>query len=109
LPGVNFASGTDRVLAGAEQILIDAAATLKKHPDLVIEVAGHTDTDGAVLDNQGLSERRANTVRDYLINAGVDAARLTVRGYGESRIIADDTTPQGKAANRRVELRILNR
>jgi len=109
LPGVNFASGTDRVLAGAEQILTDAAATLKMHPDLVIEVAGHTDTDGARLDNQGLSERRASTVRDFLINAGVDAARLTVRGYGEMRLIADDTTPQGKAANRRVELRILSR
>ena len=109
LPGVNFASGTDRVLTGAEQILLDAAATLQKYPDLVVEVAGHTDTDGARLDNQGLSERRANTVRDFLINAGVDAARLTVRGYGEMRLIADDTTPQGKAANRRVELRILSR
>ncbi len=109
LPGVNFASNTDRLLLGAEQVLIDAAATLRKHPDLVVEVAGHTDSDGSVVNNQGLSERRANTVRDYMINAGANAANLSARGYGEARPIADNATAQGKAANRRVVLRILNR
>ena len=109
LPGVNFASNTDRVLPGAEQVLIDAVATLKKHPDLVVEVAGHTDSDGDADYNQGLSKWRANTVRNYLINAGADAAHLSAKGYGEAKPIADNATAQGKAANRRVELRILNR
>ena len=108
LPGVNFASASDRLLPGTEQVLADAAATLRKYPDLVVEVAGHTDSDGSVVNNQGLSERRANTVRDYMINAGVDAANLSARGYGEVKPIADNATAHGKATNRRVELRILN-
>jgi len=109
LPGVNFASNVDRIFPGAEQVLADAAATLNKHPDLVVEVAGHTDSDGSDTDNEDLSERRANTVRNHLINAGADAAKLSAKGYGEAKPIADNATAQGKAANRRVELRILNR
>ena len=109
LPGVNFASNADRLLGGAEQVLADAAATLAKYPDLIVEVAGHTDSDGSIDHNQGLSERRASTVRDYLINAGAGAANLSARGYGEARPVADNATAQGKASNRRVELRILKR
>jgi OOP family OmpA-OmpF porin len=109
LPGVNFVSASDRLLPGAAQVLTNAAATLKKHPDLVIEVAGHTDSDGSAANNQGLSERRANTVRDFLVNAGVPRANLSARGYGEARPIADNATARGKAINRRVELRIRNR
>jgi len=109
LPGVNFASNSDRLLAGAEQVLADAAATLRKHPDLVIEVAGHTDSVGGAWLNVRLSERRAHTVRDSLVNAGVQSANLTVIGFGESLPVADNATADGKAKNRRVELRILNR
>ncbi|MCZ6712196.1 MAG: OmpA family protein [Gammaproteobacteria bacterium] len=109
LPGVNFVSGSDRLLPGAAQVLTNAAATLKKHADLVIEVAGHTDSDGSAANNQGLSERRAITVRDFLVNAGANPANLSAKGYGESRPIADNATAQGKAINRRVELRIRNR
>ncbi len=109
LPGVNFTSNAVRLLPGALQVLTDAAATLKKYPDLVVEVAGHTDSDGSAANNQDLSERRANTVRHYLITAGVDPANLSAKEYGEARPIADNATAQGKAANRRVELRILNR
>jgi len=109
LPGVNFATNSDRLLPGTEQVLADAAATLRKYQDLVVEVAGHTDSDGSAFNNQGLSERRASTVRDYMINAGADPANLSVHGYGEARPIADNVTAHGKATNRRVELRILNR
>ena len=108
LRGVNFASSSDRLLTGAEQVLDDAIKWLQQNPHLVVEVAGHTDSDGAALANVGLSERRAYTVRDYLINGGISPARLTARGYGESEPIADNSTTEGRAENRRVELRILN-
>jgi len=109
LPGVNFASNSDRLLAGAEHVLADAAATLRKHPDLVVEVVGHTDSIGSAELNLSLSERRAYTVRDYLINAGVNSANLTAKGLGEFLPVADNATADGRAINRRVELRILNR
>jgi len=109
LPGVNFATNSDRLLAGAEQVLDDAAATMRMNKDLVVEVAGHTDSDGSAAYNEGLSERRAITVRDYLISRGANSGNFTVRGYGEAAPIADNTTAEGKARNRRVELRILNR
>lgn len=109
LPGVNFESNSDRLLPGAEQVLNDAAATLRKYPDLVVEVAGHTDSDGAADYNEGLSERRARAVRNYLVNAGANEGNLTVRGYGEAEPVASNDSAAGKAENRRVELRIQNR
>lgn len=109
LPGVNFESNSDRLLAGAEQVLNDAAETLKRNPTITVEVAGHTDSDGAAAYNAGLSERRAITVRDYLASRGVDADRMTVYGYGESSPIADNSTRDGKAQNRRVVLRVTSR
>ncbi len=109
LQGVNFETNSDRLLPTASQILNDAAETLKRNPSLQVEVAGHTDSDGAAAYNQGLSERRARTVMDYLISRGVDESKLSYRGYGESQPIADNATRAGKAENRRVELRILNR
>ncbi len=108
LPGVNFASNSDRLLPGAENVLNDAAATLRKYPDLVVQVSGHTDSDGAAAYNESLSERRAKTVMNYLVERGANAANLTARGYGEAEPVADNSTATGKAANRRVELRILN-
>ena len=106
LPGVNFETNSDRLLPSANSTLRDAATTLRRYPELVVEVAGHTDSDGAAEYNQGLSERRAITVRDYLINEGVRESNLTARGYGEQEPVADNATSAGKAMNRRVELRI---
>ena len=109
LKGVNFQTNSDRLVPGAERILNDAAATLVKNPTITVEVAGHTDSDGAADYNEGLSARRAQTVHDYLASHGVDADRMTVRGYGESEPIADNSTAAGKAQNRRVVLRIIER
>ncbi len=109
LSGVNFQTNSDRLLLGAAHVLSDAAATLKMHADLRVEVAGHTDSVGNAAANESLSVRRAITVRDFLIAAGVNAANLTVRGYGESRPVADNASLNGRTANRRVELIILNR
>jgi OOP family OmpA-OmpF porin len=109
LRGVNFATNSDRLLSGAESVLDDAIAWLKQHPSLVVEVAGHTDSDGNEILNLGLSERRANTVRDYMISGGINPGNITAKGFGESQPKSDNDTAEGKAENRRVELRILNR
>jgi len=109
LPGVSFESNSDRLLPGAQNVLDDAAATLAKNPSIDVEVAGHTDSDGAAEYNESLSARRAATVRDYLIGQGISANRMTTRGYGEANPIADNSTAAGKATNRRVVLRIIAR
>lgn len=108
LPGVNFETNSDRLLPGAEALLSDAVETLRRNIDLVVEVAGHTDSAGSAEYNASLSERRANTVRDFLVARGVNGGNVTARGYGEDLPIADNSTADGRARNRRVELRVLN-
>jgi OOP family OmpA-OmpF porin len=108
LPDVGFEYNSATLTPSSQATLNDAAATLARNPDLQVEVAGHTDSAGAAGYNQALSERRANSVRDYLISAGADPANLTARGYGEDEPIADNSTSAGRAANRRVELRVRN-
>lgn len=106
LPGVNFESSSAQLLSGSSTVLDDAVATLRRYPELRIEIAGHTDSSGADAYNQGLSARRAQAVLDYFRAAGV-ANALTARGYGESQPIADNATAEGRAQNRRVLLRIV--
>jgi outer membrane protein OmpA-like peptidoglycan-associated protein len=106
LPGVNFQTGANIILPGAEPVLQAAAATLNLYPDVQVEVAGHTDSVGEESRNLELSEQRAETVRQLLIRFGVAEDRLTAVGYGESQPIQDNVTSVGRAANRRVELRI---
>jgi OOP family OmpA-OmpF porin len=102
---VNFEFDSARLTAEAEGRLDDAMKILERHPELVVEIAGHTDSTGAAEYNQGLSERRAKAVRDYLVGKGADPANLTARGYGESKPVADNATSEGRAQNRRVEFR----
>lgn len=106
LEGVKFRTNSADLLDGADAVLDEQAAKLAANPDLLIEVAGHTDSDGDAGYNQQLSQRRAEAVRDYLISEGVAAANITAVGYGESEPVASNATPGGKAENRRVELRI---
>ncbi|MEM0899706.1 MAG: OmpA family protein, partial [Pseudomonadota bacterium] len=70
-------------------------------------VEGHTDSRGSRSLNQGLSDSRANAVRDYLVNAGVSADRLQAQGFGEANPIASNQTPEGRAQNRRIELTVV--
>lgn len=105
LEGVNFATNKAVLLENATRILDLVAASLIAHPDVLVEIGGHTDSDGSDEYNLKLSDRRANAVRDYLIKKGVPAAQLTSKGYGEAQPIADNTTVEGKAKNRRVELK----
>ena len=109
LPGVHFITNSDRLVDEAYQILEQVAGTLRRYPQLIVEVAGHTDTNGNADMNMNLSLRRAFAVRSHLIRSGVQPAQLVARGYGESSPIASNTTEAGQAMNRRVELRILSR
>lgn len=105
LEGVNFQTNKAALLPESEQILDRVAESLIAHPEVNVEVGGHCDSDGTQAYNLKLSQRRANTVRDYLIKKGVPAAQLTAKGYGEAEPVAPNTTPEGKAKNRRVELK----
>ncbi|MDD3528419.1 MAG: OmpA family protein, partial [Gallionellaceae bacterium] len=105
LKGVNFASDSAILRADALVVLDEMVATLKRYPDLQVEVAGHTDSTASDAYNQSLSERRAKSVMDYFVGHGIDAGRLTAKGYGESAPIANNSKAAGRAQNRRVELR----
>ena len=109
LKGVNFDFDKDTLRPDAEAILAEAVSILQKYPQLKVEVAGHTDSVGTEQYNQGLSERRAATVYNYLTNAGIDAGRLVgPNGFGESRPIDTNDTAEGRAKNRRTELNVQN-
>ena len=106
LRGVRFDFDKAVIRSDAEPILDEAARTLKDEPSIAIAVEGHTDSIGTDSYNQKLSLRRATAVRDYLAAHGVDADRMTVEGFGESRPVASNDTAEGRAQNRRVELRV---
>lgn len=108
LPFVTFEYDSDRLEAGSAATLDQAVETLRRNSDLRIEVAGYTDDRGPESYNRALSQRRADAVRRYLADHGVTNV-LTARGYGESDPIADNGTDAGRAENRRVVLRILER
>jgi len=74
---------------------------------MVIEISGHTDDVGDDALNLELSQKRAESVRNYLIKNGIASNRVTAKGYGETQPIADNSTPEGKAKNRRTEVKIL--
>lgn len=104
LEGVNFDYDKATLRPEAAATLDQMAETLKEWGDIKVEVAGHTDSRGRDAYNQRLSARRANAVRDYLIGKGIDADRLSAKGYGESMPVADNNTEEGRYKNRRVEL-----
>lgn len=104
--GITFGYDRADVQPQFQPTLNDVATVLAQYPKTYIDVLGHTDSDGADAYNQTLSERRARSVADYLIGRGVQSARIGTRGYGETQPIASNATEEGKAANRRVEIKI---
>jgi OOP family OmpA-OmpF porin len=108
LRGVEFDFDKSTLRPESQQTLNEATEVLRQYPDIRVEVAGHTDSIGTDQYNQGLSERRAQAVYDYLVNNGIDASRLNSRGYGEGSPIADNATREGRQRNRRVELVVQN-
>ena len=107
LQGVKFETNKDTLLPESLPILENAIATLKRYPEVNIEVQGHTDSRGSDAYNMDLSARRAATVLKYLKDGGV-TNQLTSRGYGESDPIASNDTDEGRQQNRRVILYPLN-
>ena len=87
--------------------LENVVEVLKKNPDIRVEIQGHTDNIGSAKYNQILSAKRAKAVMEYLVKKGIDASRLTYAGYGFSKPVASNKTPEGRAQNRRVELHII--
>jgi len=103
--GILFDSGSDRIKAESFKTLADIGGLLTDNPALRLSIEGHTDSDGADDANMTLSQKRAASVRTYLMdNYKVDGSRLEAKGWGESKSIDANTTAEGKANNRRVEL-----
>ncbi len=109
LRGVNFETDSSQLKPESQLVLNEMAGILRKYPEMLVEVAGHTDARGPDAYNMDLSKRRAQAVMEYLLSQGVVRSALVAKGYGESLPISDNLTPVGWAANRRVELHILQR
>jgi outer membrane protein OmpA-like peptidoglycan-associated protein len=111
LAGVNFYSGSANLTPEAKKILDNAAATLRRllqrDADALIEIAGHTDDVGSDESNLRLSQARAESVKNYFIDKCIPPDRMRTVGYGERNPIDANTTPQGRARNRRVELQTI--
>lgn len=106
LPGLRFANGSSTLNRRAKSVLDRAANTLFKYPSLRVEVAGYTDDRGDPDRNRALSQQRADAVRKYLASLGLKSSQLSARGYGELHPIASNSTAAGRAANRRVVLKL---
>jgi OOP family OmpA-OmpF porin len=104
---VKFETNSAELLPESLPVLNNAIATLKRYPEVNVEVAGHTDSRGSDALNLALSARRAETVRKYLQDGGVTNT-MTARGYGERQPIASNSSDEGRQQNRRVVLRVLN-
>jgi outer membrane protein OmpA-like peptidoglycan-associated protein len=104
MSGVTFHTGSAKLTAPSVAAL-DVIANLMLRSPVSAEVAGHASTPGAPAINKKLSSARAATVRNYLVKVGVNAKRLTSRGYGQSWPIADNNTAEGRRANQRVEIK----
>jgi outer membrane protein OmpA-like peptidoglycan-associated protein len=102
--GIHFASGAASIQPDSEQTLNQIVDLLKNDPALKLRVEGHTDNTGASAANQKLSQQRATAVVSWLAQHGVDRSRLTAVGLGDSKPVADNSSEEGKAKNRRVEL-----
>jgi outer membrane protein OmpA-like peptidoglycan-associated protein len=108
LEKVFFDTARSTIKPESHRVLDAVAAILSVYPVIqLLEIQGHTDSDGSAASNRTLSDNRAKAVRKYLIGKGIDGSRLQAKGYGESRPIEDNGTLEGKAANRRVEILIL--
>jgi len=106
LPDVTFAVDSTDITPSFRSALDQVAQSMIQYPSSLVDVMGHTDSTGSESYNLDLSRRRAESVSNYLVSRGVSRARLATVGYGEQYPLADNTTPEGRAQNRRVEIRI---
>jgi OOP family OmpA-OmpF porin len=102
--GIHFDTGKSVILPDSSDTLKQIVILLQKNPDLKLRVEGHTDNQGNAAANQLLSEKRAQAVVGWLVANGIDSNRLTAKGFGQTKAVADNATEDGRAKNRRVEL-----
>ncbi|MDR2914666.1 MAG: OmpA family protein [Tannerella sp.] len=105
--GILFATNSSTVSDASKSALRNFAGNLEKNPDTDLKVIGHTDNTGNVDYNQTLSEKRAKSVYDYLIEQGVSSRRMVYEGKGIFQPVADNSSVEGRAKNRRVEIMIM--
>ena len=102
-----FDTGKSSIKAESTSVMVDIITILKEYPNARFTVEGHTDSVGSAKLNQSLSESRANSVRDFLIDKGIGSDRLSAIGYGEDKPIATNNTRSGRTQNRRVEINLV--
>jgi len=108
LEGVTFETNSSILTADSRPVLNEVADGMVKHPRLRVELQGYTDSTGSDKYNLVLSDKRANAVREYLINQGVKAEQLSAKGFGKADPVASNATPAGRAKNRRVVMKVLD-
>jgi len=109
LNGVLFDFDKSNIRDDGRPALLEAAKILKQNPDVKVEVRGYTDDRGSEEYNIGLSERRAQSVFDFLVGQGIDANRMVVHGYGKTDFVATNDTDEGRQQNRRVDFVVINK
>lgn len=107
--GMGFESGKATLTDSGRAQIHQAVRTLQEHPNLRVAIEGHTDADGSKAFNKSLSVRRARAVGKQLVAQGISADRVTTRGFGETQPVADNTSAEGRARNRRVEIVVQNK
>ena len=108
LRNVFFDSNKSELKSESQSELDKLVQLLNENPGLKIEISGHTDNVGKPADNLTLSNNRAKAVIDYLVSKNIPALRLTAKGFGETRPVADNKTEEGRAMNRRTEMRVVS-
>jgi outer membrane protein OmpA-like peptidoglycan-associated protein len=108
LRGVHFETGSAAITQDSYATLDEVVRSLLYYPEVRVEIRGYTDSVGSEQSNMELSKRRADSVRQYLINNGIEPDRVVAVGYGEQDPVASNSTPEGRAQNRRIEFHRLN-
>jgi outer membrane protein OmpA-like peptidoglycan-associated protein len=106
---LTFETGSATLAQSSQDQLQAVAAILAAHPPVKLKIGGYTDNVGDPASNQRLSDERARNVRSALIRAGVDPERLAAEGYGEQFPIGDNATDEGRAKNRRISMRVVEK
>ncbi len=109
LSDINFATGTTQLAPRSASYLEKVVSLMQKAPNIDLFIQGHADSTGSEVLNNRLSSDRAQSVQQFLVGQGIDTTRLSVKGFGSSRSVADNRSAAGRAQNRRVEMEVLRR
>jgi outer membrane protein OmpA-like peptidoglycan-associated protein len=105
---VQFEVDSANLVENSKSLLNEVADAMKQHPEVTkVQIEGHTDSTASHRHNQKLSEQRAAAVKAYLVSKGVDASRMTTKGFGQDKPVADNKTEEGRFKNRRVDFVII--